>query len=250
MPSHEPRRPLVTQPAIILAAGAGNRLGRLGRRYTKPMVPIAGRPLIDWVIRRLRSAGLARLIIVGHATDVGLRQFLATAHPRIEVTTQTERRGIADALCQAWPLIAGDDACLACACDSLFTRADIRHLIRIGQDHPDTAVIGVLDMGVDATGARSAVRLDGAGRVIEIVEKPVAGTLASGLVAVPLYWLPHAVHPYLSQVRPVGAERYISTALQDFVRSGGTVLAVRVHDRMEVTTAVDVARVASYLASR
>jgi hypothetical protein len=48
-----------------------------------------------------------------------------------------------------------------------------------------------------------------------------------------------AVH--LETVPPLGSERYIASALNAFICHGGTVFAVTVGHRIEVTTAQDVA---------
>ena len=232
--------------AVILAAGAGTRLGALGRVHSKPMVPVAGRPLIDWVIRSLRRAGVGPLIVVGHPSDSQLAAFLGEQHPAITLVVQPQRRGIADALCHALPLVAQQAAFLACACDSLIPPADIGRLIALGQQHVGSAVIGVLDMGREATASRSAVRLEG-DRVVEIVEKPAPGMAASGLVALPLYWLPQSVASHIEAAPSVRGERYVSTALNAFIRSGGLVHAVWVSERMEITTAADVDGAARWL---
>jgi len=232
--------------AVILAAGAGSRLGALGRRHSKPTVPLAGRPLIDWVIGYLRAAGVGHIIVVGHPADARLAAVLRDSHPQITLVHQPERRGIADALCHALPLVADQSAYLACACDSLFKPADIARLIASGQAQTDAAVIGVLEMGVAATASRSAVRLDG-NRVVEILEKPAPGSVASGLVALPLYWLPRCVAPHLEAVPPLRGEHYVSRALNTFAQSGGQVRAVTISERVEITTAADVAAAAVWL---
>ena len=225
--------------AIILAAGVGTRLGALGTRYSKPMLPIAGQPLIGWLVTRLRAAGVERLVVVGHASDEHLRDYLHDAQRDAQLVIQSERRGIAEALRLALSLVEEEAGYLACACDSLFDPNDIARLIACGRAQLNTAVVGVLDMGRAATTSRSAVLLDG-DRVKEIVEKPAPGSVASGSVALPVYWLPSAMSSYIEHVRPLGTERYISTALNDFVAAGHTVLAVRMRCRLEITTAADV----------
>ena len=234
--------------AVILAAGAGSRLGELGRQYSKPMLPIAGQPLIGWVIARLQAAGLQSVVVVGHRLDTRLEAFLRAEYPDVRLVQQPERRGIAAALCHALPMLAGEPAYLACACDSLFLPADIARAIARGRNDVGAAAIGVMDMGSAATASRSAVRLIG-DRVVEIIEKPAPGTPASGLVGMPLYWLPQSVSPHLEGVAPLGGERFISTALNAFIAAGGIVEAVRVRERVEITTAEDVDRAAAQLKS-
>lgn len=230
--------------AVILAAGAGSRLGELGRRHSKAMVPVAGRPLIDWVIERLRAGGVGALVVVRHADDAALAAHLRARWPEAAIAVQRERRGIADALCRALPLLGDAPAYLACACDSIFAAVDVAALIAAGGD--GGAAVGVLDLGEPATAGRSAVRLDG-DRVVDLVEKPAPGTAPSGVVAAPLYWLPRAVDPYLAGAAAQDGERYVSVALAAFARAGGPVRAVRLRERLEVTTAADVAAVAAAL---
>jgi dTDP-glucose pyrophosphorylase len=234
--------------AVILAAGAGTRLGVLGRRHSKAMLPIAGRPLIARVIERLQRAGVQRLIVVGHPSDAALRDLLQAQYAGAQLVLQPERRGIADALRQALPLLRAQPACLACACDSLFAPADIAAVIARGHGAPGAAAIGILEMDTAATGSRSAVWTDGE-RVTRIAEKPMRGAPTTRLVAMPLYWLPQSFAPFVDTGAPPTGEAYISTALNVFIEDGGTVLAVPVSWRIEITTAEDVQRAERSLAA-
>lgn len=224
--------------AIILAAGAGRRLGQLGRSTSKAMVPLLGRPLVQWVHERLTQAGIRRVVVVAHVDDVGLGEFLRTQTPDVRIVRQSQRRGIADAITQALPEIE-DDAYLACACDSLFDAADIGEIIDAGRRGQGSAVVAVQEMGVEATATRSAVEVRD-GLVSRLHEKPAAGSTTSPLVALPLYWLPLALTPHLRDAALVGGERHVSTALDEFIAAGGRVSAVTVGRRIEITTAEDI----------
>lgn len=48
---------------MILAAGRGERLRPLTDEVPKPMLDVAGRPLIEWHVRRLAGAGVRELVI-------------------------------------------------------------------------------------------------------------------------------------------------------------------------------------------
>ena len=52
--------------AMILAAGRGERIRPLTDRTPKPLLPVAGRPLIVWHTERLAAAGF-RDIVINHA---------------------------------------------------------------------------------------------------------------------------------------------------------------------------------------
>ena len=45
---------------ILMAAGRGTRLGQATSRFPKPMLEVAGRPIIGHILLGLRRAGLRR----------------------------------------------------------------------------------------------------------------------------------------------------------------------------------------------
>lgn len=56
--------------AVILAAGLGSRLGDKTRSLPKGMLPFLGKPLLEWQIESLKSAGINEIIIVtGHYAE-------------------------------------------------------------------------------------------------------------------------------------------------------------------------------------
>jgi NDP-sugar pyrophosphorylase family protein len=60
----------------IIAAGNGSRLRADGYRVSKPMVPVAGRPLIEHALDRFRNAGVRRLTIIINDTSDDCRHWL------------------------------------------------------------------------------------------------------------------------------------------------------------------------------
>src|SRR4029078_6809548 len=60
----------------IIAAGEGSRLRADGYRVSKPMVPVAGRPLIDHALDLFRSAAMRQLTVVINEASDDCRQWL------------------------------------------------------------------------------------------------------------------------------------------------------------------------------
>ena len=60
--THAPTHPI--QQGGIIAAGVGSRLRAGGYRMSKPMVRVAGRPLIEHALDRFRAVGIRRLTVI------------------------------------------------------------------------------------------------------------------------------------------------------------------------------------------
>ena len=57
--------------AVILAAGKGERLKPITSSRPKPMIPIAGKPLLEHAILGLKDAGIDEiLLIVGYKEEM------------------------------------------------------------------------------------------------------------------------------------------------------------------------------------
>jgi choline kinase len=54
---------------IVLAAGRGTRLGALNADRPKALVPLAGRPLLEWTLAAAAEIGLPVTIVGGHGID-------------------------------------------------------------------------------------------------------------------------------------------------------------------------------------
>lgn len=63
--------------AVIMAGGKGTRLSSVLKDIPKPMVEIAGRPLLEYQIENLKENGINEIILVtGHLGDVIKKHFL------------------------------------------------------------------------------------------------------------------------------------------------------------------------------
>jgi len=90
--------------AVVLAAGKGTRMKSA---LPKVMHPLAGRPMIHWVVRAVMDAGAERVVVVvGHGRDK-VEAYLASAFgDKVETVVQEEQKGTGHAAQVALPAIA------------------------------------------------------------------------------------------------------------------------------------------------
>lgn len=92
--------------AMVLAAGLGKRMRPLTETLPKPLVPVAGRTLIDRVLDRLDGAGVARVVVNLHHFRSKLEAHLAgRASPRIVLSPEPELLETGGGVRHALPLL-------------------------------------------------------------------------------------------------------------------------------------------------
>jgi N-acetyl-alpha-D-muramate 1-phosphate uridylyltransferase len=80
--------------ATVLAAGFGERMRPLTLRMPKPLVTLAGRPLLDHVLDRLAAAGVTTAVVNVHYLPEQLEAHLAARKDRPPETLVSDERGV------------------------------------------------------------------------------------------------------------------------------------------------------------
>src|SRR6266550_1633834 len=88
--------------AVVLAAGLGTRMKS---ELPKVLIPVLGRPMIEYLLDALDAAGVSRTIVVVGYRAEDLRKLLA-GRPGTQFALQSERLGTGHAVKMAAPLLA------------------------------------------------------------------------------------------------------------------------------------------------
>ncbi|HWI85110.1 MAG TPA: nucleotidyltransferase family protein [Sphingomonas sp.] len=101
---------------MVLAAGLGKRMRPLTATRPKPLVEIAGKPLLDHVLDRLRAAGVKRAVVNAHYLADVLVAHLEDQAQDIEILISDERGELLETgggVAKALPLIEDDSFLIA-----------------------------------------------------------------------------------------------------------------------------------------
>ena len=130
---------------MVMAAGLGKRMRPLTATRPKPLVEVAGKPLIDHVFDRLASAGVKRAIVNVHYLADTLEAHVTDRFEGIEVIVSDERRQLMETgggLVQARGLL-GDAPVLVINSDNLWLDGPI-DAIRLLSHRWDDAIMDAL----------------------------------------------------------------------------------------------------------
>ena len=232
--------------AVVLAAGEGRRLEPLTNRRPKPMLPIAGKPLLEYVLESVVNAGIDEVVfVVGYARDRIQTHFGDGDDWGVDVeyVVQEKQLGTAHAVAQAEDAVG--DAFVVLNGDRIIEPSAVTSVAeRLERDGgPVMTVTRSSDPG-----AYGVVELDG-DRVVDIEEKP--RDAASELINAGVYGFERSVFDAISETPPDEAgERGIPDTLAGVVADGG-VAAVRYDGLWEdVSHLWDVTRVTGHVLDR
>jgi mannose-1-phosphate guanylyltransferase len=172
---------------MILAAGRGTRLGSLGLKTPKVLVPIAGEPLLARQLRYLRAQGCRRVVINAHHHAEQLETFVRAYRgpSELRISKEPVLLGTAGGVRNALSLLESDPFLVLYG--DVLIDAPLGPLFR-SHDHTGAdATIALYE--TQETEGKGLVELDERGRVRSFVEKGRSRPEASALVNAGVYVL-------------------------------------------------------------
>lgn len=180
--------------AMILAAGHGTRMRPLTNDRPKALMEVAGKPLVDHAIDRLKAAGMKRIVINVHAFADRLRDHLAKrCDPSIVISDESGALlDTGGAIKHALPLL-GEGPVLIHNCDSVWVEGMGASLDRLIAAWDPQRMDALLMVAVTATiigdVGRGDFTMDADGRLAWREPRSVAPFMYTGIQIVkPAFW--------------------------------------------------------------
>jgi glucose-1-phosphate thymidylyltransferase len=195
----------------VLAAGYATRLRPLTDTVAKPLLPLAGRPMLEYLYEKIAAVpDVDELHVVTNARFADdFRGWAESRERRLPVvvhddrtSTNEDRLGaIGDVRFVLERAGIGGEDLLIVAGDNLFD-FDLAQLVSFWREKGDGSAVGVHDVGdLELMRQYSMVELDEDDRITYLVEKPEQPTTTLAGIAVYLYRADHAalITDYLAE---------------------------------------------------
>lgn len=180
---------------MVLAGGEGTRLRPLTNTRPKPLLPVLGRPCVEYAIRSLASAGIEQVFlacgyrsadivaVLGDGKDLGIELVYAF---------EDEPAGTAGAV-----KLLGDklEGTFVVASGDVLVDVDLSEILRLHRDKGAIATIALTE--VDTPQEFGIVGLDESSRIIRFKEKPAPAEVFSNLINAGIYVLQTDVLDYI-----------------------------------------------------
>ena len=184
--------------AMVLAAGKGTRLRPMTDNCPKCLMPLAGRPLLDWTLPWLKDvAGITDCLVnlhylpemvrdyVGDGSKYGLRA-VYSFEPELLGTAGAVRK-VSDFFEEPFYVIYSDN----------FSQWNLQELKTVHESKGAVATIAV-HWREDVTQSGVA-EMDNEGRILGFLEKPSAAAVTSHYVNAGFYYLEPTVFDYIPE---------------------------------------------------
>jgi len=186
--------------AVVMAGGEGSRLRPLTIRRPKPMVPIAGKPVMEHILQLLKRHGITEVVVTvqylasniedyfGNGAQFGMR--ITYSREDVPLGTAGSVKNAEEQLTEPFLVISGD----------ALTDYDLTALIKYHNDKKSLATLllahvhNPLEYGVIITNED--------GHIAQFLEKPSWGEVFSDTINTGIYVLDPQIFTYFERNKP------------------------------------------------
>ncbi len=232
--------------ALVLAAGKGQRLQPLTDHRPKPMVSVAGKPLLERIVLQLRDAGISELFINLHHCPEAVRRHFGEGTCfgiHIGYSYEPELLGTAGAAKKLESCF--QDSFMVYYGDN-YVEIDLMDMIAFHREKKGIGTIAVFE--ATETFASGVVEQNTQSQIQRFFEKPAPGTTASRLVNAGIYVLEPAIFQFIPPDAPSDFGRDLFPAI---LAKGKTLYAYPLSGKViGIDTPASLSKLESYLSGK
>lgn len=211
--------------AVLLAAGAGERLQPLTSTRPKHLLKVGGKPILQFCLEAVKRAGIDEAIVVTHYMGEAIQGYFGDGKKmglKITYVKQPKILGTGNAAGVAEPYLDGDFVLVYG--DLLFGQDAVKDVLSKFKRGKTAAVMGVV--AVDKPENYGIIEQDAQKHVKRIVEKPAAGKAPSNLANAGVYAFSKEVFDKIRQTKAsVRGEWELTDAITMLAEEGKPVVA-------------------------
>ena len=194
--------------ALVLAAGYATRLRPLTDSIPKQLLPVGGRPMVDWILDKIHETDVGEVHLVTNARFAAdFERWAAGTGVVVHddgTTSNDDRLGAIGDIRFVWERAALDDDLLVVAGDNLFDYSLVEY-IAFWRSKCGASCVAVYDVGdFELIKKYGVVDVAAEGRIVSFVEKPADPPSTLAATATYIYAREHArlVGRYLEDGNP------------------------------------------------
>ncbi len=227
----------------LIAAGLGERLRQAGFLEPKPLVPVAGQPLIDHVLGAVSAAGLHQVACIVNAESHGIEEHCRGRWPQLQF--QFVRRSTPSSMESLFTLspLLGSERFLLLTVDAIFHPSVLPAFVGAAHERADAHAVLAVSSFVDDE-KPLWVRVANDGRINALGP----GAAGSGLVTAGFYVFDAVIFDEIDAARrlQLGALRQF---LAHLLERGYRIYGERVSKTVDVDRPEDIQAAAAFIAS-
>jgi glucose-1-phosphate thymidylyltransferase len=205
--------------ALILSGGQGTRLRPLTHTIAKQLVPVAGKPILWYVLNHIAEAKIKNTgVIISPETGQNVKNYIQDGAQwglKTRFIVQKKPAGLAHAVLTARNFLGNDDFVMYLG-DNLLSEG-VKNAIERFKKKKSEALIFL--KRVDDPKRFGVARLDSEGKVVELIEKPENPPSNFALVGV--YIFTNKIFDAIARIKPSKrGELEITDAIQELINMG------------------------------
>jgi len=180
--------------AVLMAGGKGSRIRPLTLSRPKPLIPVANRPMIEYIVSKIKNAGYRNLVVTLSYLKNQIKSLLQNNFPELSIDYSVEKEplGTAGGVKKANKYL--DDTFFVLSGDVLVD-VDLNKLLEFHQEKK--ALVTMVLTPVENPAHFGIAELDHENRVMKFLEKPSPHQVFSKLANTGIYVMEPEILDYI-----------------------------------------------------